>query len=94
VSKPTIWITVITVKVISRGTIPILRNREIRSGKPEPRVLASSLVDRKKIKRTVAAILSVAVSPMAAMAVTVVTVVVDTVVTIFLSYALIQDNST
>jgi hypothetical protein len=91
---PAICITVITAKVISSGTIPILRNREIRRGKPEPPVLASSLVDRKKIRRTVAAILSVAVSPMAAIAVTVVTVVVDTVVTIVFSYTLHKDNST
>ncbi len=43
---------------------------------------ASSLVDRKKISRIVAATLSAAVSPMAAIAITVVTVVVDTVVII------------
>ena len=59
---------------------------EIRSDVPEPLAAASSLVDRKKISRMVAAILSVAVRPIAAMAVTVVTVVVDTVVIITFSY--------
>ena len=72
--------------VSSSGTMPILTYLEIRSDVPEPLAAASSLVDRKKISRTVAAILSVAVRPIAAMAVTVVTVVVDTVVIINFSY--------
>lgn len=52
----------------------------------DPLADVSSLVDRKNISRIVAAKLSVAASPMAAIAVTVVTVVVDTVV-IILIYA-------
>ena len=70
--------------------MPILTYLEIRSDVPEPLAAASSLVDRKKISRMVAAILSVAVSPIAAMAVTVVTVVVDTVVIITFSYTIIS----
>jgi len=57
---------------------------------PEPLAAASSLVDRKKISRMVAAKLSVAVSPIAAIAVTVVTVVVDTVVIILFFCKLIR----
>jgi hypothetical protein len=64
----------------------MLRYREIRIAVPDPLAATSSLVDRKKISRIVAAILSAAVSPIAAIAVTVVTVVVDTVVTITSSY--------
>jgi hypothetical protein len=77
-------------KVISSGTIPMLRNLEMRRVVPEPLAAASSLVDRKKISRMVAAKLSVAVSPIAAIAVTVVTVVVDTVVIILFSYKLFR----
>jgi len=64
--------------------MPIPRNLEIRNAVPDPLAATSSLVDRKKISKTVAAILSVAVSPIAAIAVTVVTVVVETVVIILL----------
>ena len=56
---------------------------------PEPLAAASSLVDRKKISRIVAAKLSVVVSPVVAIAVTVVTVVVDTVVIILFFYRLV-----
>lgn len=77
-------------KVISSGTIPILRNLEMRREVPEPLAAASSLVDRKKISRMVAAKLSIAVSPIVAMAVNVVTVVVDTVVIILFSCKLIR----
>ena len=66
--------------------MPILTYLEIRREAPESLTAASSFVERKKIKRMVAAILSVAVSPMAAIIVTVVTVVVVTVVITFLSY--------
>ena len=65
--------------------MPMLRNLEIRTAVSDPLAATSSLVDRKKISRIVAAMLSAAVSPIAAIAVTVVTVVVDTVVIILLS---------
>lgn len=64
------------------GTIPMLRNLEIRIVATDPFAAASSLVERKNISRIVAAKLSVAARPIAAIAVTVVTVVVDTVVII------------
>ncbi len=77
-------------KVISKGAIPILKNLEIRSVAPDPLTAASSLVDRKNISKIVAAMLNVAVSPMAAIAVTVVTVVVDTVVIILFPFLLFR----
>ena len=61
--------------------MPMLRNLETRVDVPEPLAAASSFVESRKIKRIVAAMLNVAVSPMAAIAVTVVTVVIVTVVT-------------
>jgi hypothetical protein len=69
-------------KVTSSGMIPMLRNLEIRKVVPDPLAATSSFVDRKNISRIVAAKLSEAVSPIAAIAVIVLTVVVDTVVTI------------
>ncbi len=64
----------------------MLKNLATRREKRELPALASSLVLRKRIRITAAAIPIAAVNPIAAIAVTVVTVVVDTVVTITLSY--------
>jgi hypothetical protein len=70
-----------TAKAITRGKIPILKNLATRMDMLEDAAPATSLTLKKKIRLITAAILTAAVSPMAATVVTVVTVVVVIVVT-------------
>ena len=64
-----------TANTITNGMIPTLQNLAMRRGDLEPLAPVSSLVAKRSISITTAAILKAAVRPIAAIVVTVVTVV-------------------
>lgn len=69
-----------TANAITKGTMPTLINLAIRKEEPERAAPISSLLARKIIRLTIAAMLTAVVSPIAAIVVTVVTVLVVIVI--------------